>query len=1101
LEKKLKAIIFKKEGKIYDHGIRAMAVLALKDRAIRYGIEKELFMPILLNRDEHHEVRIAAFETVMNGYPTSTTLAKIMLYMIYETNNEVFNYIYTAFEKYAKDVNKPCMRQVHEYARYYLPWLKNNLWMKPKYTFGLSKTYRTFFSKEKYGYSEDIDFKIIGSYRTTTPLSIEVDWMSSRLQHVTTKVLGLKLRMEGVAEKFLMIIKNMLLGQQTFNSERLMDIMKNDLKIRERKDVPAKFSLLLTYFDNVVFEFHLEDSDLMTIKNWLNLETIKDLLMRMKGLTALYNFRKHSGFAMMSYLYEQPTELGVPMVFEDEAFNMMNIMGKISKDQNLLLETDMSLKLNTVHYTKLSIFHPDNKHEYMIKKKMVQRILGDTGFYMDFDWYAKRLKFAVKVPREEMPLTRLVHGRTLIKTHDNKLMKTQKYLKKSCPTCLQTQVVTKGKDYRRGGVIVPKYFYDLARIYGMELSGKYFDCELPESYSPGRYFWNFLKTFSPTNKEPKNFIGLLLSGFKQIESFLFYYPRVETCGLRLKWGPSFDLPIDRILLDIDFRDMFMEKNRMFNEILGDKRMSIGADLIFDGVFNRTHHLDLMMKYETDFARTKINLEMRRTPFVYQGRLYNDFPIIFHMDTYSELQRPMFEFLKKDLLSVRSSKLLQKIDITWGKPDLKIRIDGEHMTTADAKDALRKTWYYNECVRQFDLPEWKEIEMIPKIDACYYSLVDLYTLRKYKWDIQAINLEDYMVVAYKKAGTLLKAFLFPFWDFKPEYLKHELSPQQPRIRIETLFHPIEDQWDLSLELDKEVSRFNGINYGLWSWNEEPYMMLDKLRFMTSARLRPEMTKYLYANKLFANCIASRATVRTFDNVTYDFMEGMDHQCYSLLSTDCTEKPTFAVFFKKDKTKEEEKKNLPLELLMYIGNEKIEIIPRERKYLRLRNHERHSLNDVTLYNQDFRDKQDFDIKINDKEYELRVGDYLLYNKDITENLINKETNNFLFRLLRSKTYPNSVIIDFSPQVIVLFDGNSVQTTVGPQMKGNNCGMCGMFNNNINIDLLDPKMCLMKDGLEMAKAWTLDKKFCSKRIAKPACDRNINKNINFENFGYKL
>jgi len=280
-----------------------------------------------------------------------------------------------------------------------------------------------------------------------------------------------------------------------------------------------------------------------------------------------------------------------------------------------------------------------------------------------------------------------------------------------------------------------------------------------------------------------------------------------------------------------------------------------------------------------------------------------------------------------------------------------------------------------------------------------------------------------------------------------------------------------------------------------------MMLDKLRFMTSARLRPEMSKYLLANKIFANCIASRATIRTFDNVTYNFMEGMDHQCYSLLASDCTEQPTFAVFFKKDKTKEEDKKNLPLELLIYIGDEKIEIVPRERKYMRLRNHERHSLNDVTLYNQDFREKQDYDIKINDKEYELRVGDFLLWNKEMPETSINKKIDNFLFRLFRSKTYPNSIILDFSPQVIVLFDGNSVQTTVGPQMKGHNCGMCGMFNNNMNIDLLDPKMCLMRDGIEMAKAWTLDKKFCSKRISKPACDRNINRSINFENFGFKL
>ena len=43
----------------------------------------------------------------------------------------------------------------------------------------------------------------------------------------------------------------------------------------------------------------------------------------------------------------------------------------------------------------------------------------------------------------------------------------------------------------------------------------------------------------------------------------------------------------------------------------------------------------------------------------------------------------------------------------------------------------------------------------------------------------------------------------------------------------------------------------------------------------------------------------------------------------------------------------------------------------------------------------------------------------------------------------------------------------------------------------------MCLMKDGKDMAKAWTLDKKFCSKPVSKPECT----KTINFENMGYKF
>merc|ERR1712121_527795 len=124
LEKKLIDVIYKKTDKKYDHDIRAMAIKAIKYRAVRRGMEKDILLPILLNRGEHHEVRINAFDGIMQGFPDTTTMAKIMTYMIYETNYEVFNYVYTAFEKFALHNNEPCMKQVHEYAKHFLTFWK-----------------------------------------------------------------------------------------------------------------------------------------------------------------------------------------------------------------------------------------------------------------------------------------------------------------------------------------------------------------------------------------------------------------------------------------------------------------------------------------------------------------------------------------------------------------------------------------------------------------------------------------------------------------------------------------------------------------------------------------------------------------------------------------------------------------------------------------------------------------------------------------------------------------------------------------------------------------------------------------------------------------
>jgi hypothetical protein len=115
LEGKLKAIIFDQSSKKYDSPIKTQAVFALADRAIRGGKALEYFLPVFLNRNEGHEVRIASFDMLMRATPSTTTFNKVMTFMIYETDYEVFNYVYTAFEKFATHNHEPCGESLHTY--------------------------------------------------------------------------------------------------------------------------------------------------------------------------------------------------------------------------------------------------------------------------------------------------------------------------------------------------------------------------------------------------------------------------------------------------------------------------------------------------------------------------------------------------------------------------------------------------------------------------------------------------------------------------------------------------------------------------------------------------------------------------------------------------------------------------------------------------------------------------------------------------------------------------------------------------------------------------------------------------------------------------
>ena len=731
------------------------------------------------------------------------------------------------------------------------------------------------------------------------------------------------------------------------------------------------------------------------------------------------------------FLYEQPTDFGVPMAYGSNAISVFGLHGEAKKTLEFAGKMDFRLHMDTENRDMMTVIHPNSKVRFTIHqdRKYKHQFKSAVTFHMDD--LTRKFKVAIEVPKKDSPLSMLGHSQTVISTTENKIVESQTDLKMSCPTCSAQHVVSQGKDHRRQADLLRDY-HDLEHIYGLKLDGLVFDCEYKEALSSGQRFFAFLHSFNPFHKEPKNLINVLVSGIRQMNAYLFYFPRTESCGAHFMLSQSAVDPVNEIVFEFilkKFQNLDQSQN-----LMTEKSITVAGDITFMGSVNRIHHIELEYVLAPMMTKTHLDIDIRRKQFKLQSKIYPEFPISFHMRTKTvprTIDRPM---LIKELTSAGDYGVHSSMELTWGHPDIKIRIEGDHKTTSEAMNHLRSKWYYNTCVREHSLQEWRQSEELPMTDACLYTLQDFFTLRHFTWDITATNLEPWMVAAYKKMGVLMKASLFPFWEFKPEYSTHEVSPRQPNIRIEQIFHPRLDTFDLTLRVNKDVSKFTGVNYGLWQWNAEPYMRLNRIPipFYHSSYLRPELLTYMYYNEIINHCTATSKSIRTYDNVTYPYT--VDHSCWTLISADCNEHPSFAVFMKKEK-------KTPLALMLFIGDMKIEFVPLKSKTFRI-----YVKGDEQLGKQGPFDLQDKDF---------------LYWSSTKGSKLNTVLPNFIFKIIRQQ---NSYVLDFFPHMMINYDGNSIQVLAGPQVKGQHCGMCGDYNRNTHYELDDPKVThMLKDSFD--------------------------------------
>nr|ALO75638.1 melanin-engaging protein [Tigriopus kingsejongensis] len=987
--KALKPVIY---GEIEsDPDLRSKALWAIGYEAMFSGVGGDMLLPIFANKNLEHELRIAALEMIFYTRPSSAQMSSILTVLYNEASYEVVNYAYTLLERYAHSID-PCDAKNKETATYFLKYMKQFSNYETDWGFGVSKTYMRQFSKKKYGYSGTTMFYSIGSTESTMPLAVGFGLTNTMMNNYLSYMFSAHIRLEGVSKAVVHKFKKM--DPNTWKTADLEKIFSGEMAIRARPDQPIRAGISLMLKGVIVFQRSYDESDFGADGKF------GSLLENMQGLGDTYSINHQRAVQLGALLYEQPTPLGVPMAVMSSLTSMGHLTATVKRGNHRgLLYRDIEYDAHAfTQSARLAlVHHPLRKASFGIVNDRIYHKHFPRKIVIGVNPIKKELKLSVTRPEYEKLWIVFMHSQTSVMVRGSNLQGEYEGLQKNCPSCKNRVLISRGPD-----AMHTRSFVDRTNEKtGSYLHGEYFDCEM--DISRGNSIQHTLGAFAPYNKNPKSLWTSLSMGVRQIRAFLYLFPKNEQCGAMLRWSQSEDNPVKEIEIAIrgnveaNGERMFFRGRKWFIKALI-KAKGEPAD--------RSYRINMAYEFTPGYLQYNFKIQFNRAPV--PALDMGPYSVCFNLENeYPDFGTEFLDYDANNDLSV-SGKAMVQYGATSSCSDAEgeIRIKFQHSTTQQARDELKHTWYYKQCMELKNTQAWRGRKTVPVAEPCYMTVFDATNARKYTWNVKFVKLTPRVKALVSNVQTALKAGLLPYWDMDPEEGSSN-GDIGPFLNIEATLKNHDKNVDIMLESKQGQEEFSDVPLRL-NWSKR----LRNLKFTSTL-------KRLFYSKIINPCIATDSTIKTMDNVTYAYEAS---SCWTLASGHCSDQPTYAVFTKKASA-------TPLAAKVFIGGHEIEFSPNG--------------------------PGDISVSVNGSPVSVSDQGEHVHTQDSAE----------MFKIFRwGSTYH---VYSFL-KVWVMYDGTFVETIPAPSVKGQHCGLCGNYNRNKGDEFTGKDMSLLDGPSAMVENW---------------------------------
>ena len=781
------------EVKEIDDDIQSRAVTAAVFSTFASRNTADYYLPVFMNLRNGPETRIAALKVLSWGTVSLSHLSSIVTVLYAERNFEILNYAFTHFEKYATTIN-PCHEKKRELFGYFFKYMNQYGFHDREYGFGISKTFFQEFQQEKYGYGGSTEVHIVGSPRSTTPLHIAVDIFSTMYHGYASHLLGVHLRIEGLAKAIVRKFKK--LPEAQWKLEDLAKLLAK-MGVQTKPDLPIRVEVLIWLKGTVVINRVYGEADTEEGGK------ISDFLKDLQGATAGNENTINDQRALMMglTLYEQPTEAGSPMFFLNDLTTMASFKATVKRGLSrgvIFRDVNYDLHLNSQGTNMMAFIVLATKTRYEIVQDRVYAAHFPRQFVVGINLMKKELRLQIKRPEFQDPLLLVMHSRTTVAAKKMDISGDAN-VAATCPTCSNSMVLSKGNTFKKSRNIIEDTNKDL----GSTIKVGYFDCEL--DISRANTVNRLAQTFSPENKNPQTPLSIFSLGMRQARAFFLWFPKAEQCGAFFRFSQSEQNPVHEVditvqgKVDSNESKFFMEGKKILLKV----RIELKGEPV-----NRDYKFQLKYEYGPGALKNNVRAQFARQAAPSLGM--PEYSVCFSANN----QFPDFpdEFISANLDA--DLKVTGDVTIKYGEGSScadvngEVQINFEHQTTDLAHQELKDVDYYKKCMAEKNKPEWQSRQALPWTKHCFQTAYDAALARKYSWDVQLNNLTPYVRSWITKGLTVVNAAMVPYWQMDSEAITTALSANE-KFHVDLEFKNREQSMDMVMTNSKGKSTYNDV----------------------------------------------------------------------------------------------------------------------------------------------------------------------------------------------------------------------------------------------------------------------------------------------------